>query len=175
MRTSGVSDTLCMLIAGKWLLCLVQCIVMSVHGVLAMCLAALLCWLMQGHGTQMQQLRYNTWQACLGQMTLNIKYSGATADTGICCYASLSLALQAGPALLDVLRLFCFDNKFSCILCTIFLSSCSWTCICCTRNFFSDACSSSSDPHSVGFVKYRSDQWEMINSTSLNHPAHASI
>jgi hypothetical protein len=85
---------------------------MSVHGVLAMCLAALLCWLMQGHGPQMQQLRYNTWQACLGQMTLNIKHSGGTADAGICCYASLSLALQAGPALLDVLRLFFLTTNF---------------------------------------------------------------
>lgn len=121
MRTSGVSDTPCMLIAGKWLLCLVQCIVMSVHGVLAMCLAALLCWLMQGHGPQMQHLRYNTWQARLGQMTLNIKYSGATADTGICCYASLSPALQAGPDLLHLLRLVLYDCSISCILCTIFL------------------------------------------------------
>jgi len=126
MRTSGVSDTLCMLIAGKWVLCLVQCVVMSVHGVLAMCLAALLCWLMQGHGPQMQHLQYNTWQACLGQMTLNIKYSEATADS---CYASPSLALQTGPDPLHVLHLVLYDSKFCCIFCTIHLSSRSWTCI----------------------------------------------
>jgi hypothetical protein len=126
MRTAGVSNTLCMLIAGKWLLCLVQCIVMSVHGVLAMCLAALLCWLMQGHSPQMQQLWYITWQACLGQMTLNIKYSEATADS---CYASPSLALQTGPDPLHVLHLVLYDSKFCCIFCTIHLSSRSWTCI----------------------------------------------
>lgn len=102
-----------MLIAGKWLLCLVQCIVMSVHGVLAMCLAALLCWLMQGYGPQMQQLRYNTWQTCLGQMTLNIKHctNGPPADTGIYCDASFSLALQAGPDLLHMLRFAFYDSR----------------------------------------------------------------
>ena len=163
MRTSGVSDTLCMLIAGKWVLCLVQCVVMSVHGVLAMCLAALLCWLMQGHGPQMQHLQYNTWQACLGQMTLNIKYSGATADTGI-PYAVMAHSVWQCKR--DLMSCTCCDLFFmtatfhvSCV--QYVLSSCIWICICCMRKFSSGALTFAAIPsgaHSVGFVKYRSDQ-----------------
>ncbi len=54
--------------------------------------------------------------------------------------------------------------------------------MCCMKQLSSDALKVAhtfaalpSDAHSVGFVKYRSDQWEMNNSTSLNHLAHAGI
>ena len=76
-----------------------------------MCLAALLCWLMQGHGPQVQQLRYNTWQACLGQMTLNIKYNGTAANTGICFMPHSVWHWQAGPDPLHVLHLVLYGSK----------------------------------------------------------------
>ena len=54
--------------AGERMLCMVQRYHLHLSRLLAMCLDAVLCRIMQRYSAQMQQLWKSGWQACLGQI-----------------------------------------------------------------------------------------------------------